>query len=521
VKAAAALLLLALLGAGCIQVKVGTDPPSSTSETEGPPGSYPVACLLVDENRTPLKAGTCTYRFGIYGATVAVDRDGTALRSVPAGLTGTLAGSAPGRVARQASFTVDGPKNVRIALPLTPTGGGGGGSQQGPTVTGTEGLPTVGDGDLPPGNVTLTPRHWQPAVAVVGNGGGGEPQVAVAPDGTVYYSPLSSIYRSTDGGRSFAEVTPALPNAGPVLAADTALSVAPDGSVWFTDDWPYAGHTQACTSTDRGTSWTCSPFALPGATDRMWIAGKSATEGYLQTGQALEQPNWLRTTTGSLAYTPYAAGVLGQYGNMAYDEKGGGVWQVNGGDPLGIARVDDTVGSVSFHATSVPGTYAIAWLAIHDGVFWTTGERDGRVLAGRSLDQGKTWSLFPVSVEPKEATFSYVAAGPNGRAAVVYYGSDKPGDSTDNGGHWSLYVAETDDALSPEPTWVETKLVPDIHDGNLCIGLNCEQSGGDPDARFAGDLIGIAMDADGNAHVAYVRDSGDGFPNEYRRQVKD
>jgi hypothetical protein len=517
----AAPLLLALLavgaaGAGCIQVHVDTAP-TSTPEPTAAPGIYPVTCLLVDENRTPLHAGSCAYRFGTYGATVAVDGNGTAVRGVPAGLSGTLAGEAPGHAGRQASFTVDGPKSVRIALPrLAP------GARPPPAAGGPAGSLSAAPGQgLAPANVSLEPRLWLPAVAVDPDGSGGEPQVAVSPDGTVYYSPLSKVYRSTDGGRSFEDVTPGLADgAGPVLAADTALAVAPDGSVWFADDWPYAGQTQACASADRGSSWTCSAFALPGATDRMWVAGVSATEGYLETGEALSQRNWLRTTTGSLAYVPHATGGLGQLGNMVYDPVGKGVWQIGAGDPQEIARIDTSSGTVAFRDTTVPGSFAIAWLAIADGVFWTSGEKDGRVVVGRSTDQGQTWALFPVSVAPKSAVFSYVAAGPGGRAAVVYYGSDKAGPSTDNHGLWSLYVAETDDGLSSEPTWVETQLVPAIHEGNLCIGLDCEQSGGDTHARMAGDLIGIAMDADGNVHVAYVRDAGGPYPNEYRRQVR-
>lgn len=509
------ILLAAALLAGCIKVTVPSAPAASPSASAGPASSYPVACLVVDGNGTPLASATCSYRFGPLGADAPVNRSGVAVRSVPAGLSGTLTAAAPGRTSLQARLTIDGPKSVRFPLSLLPPG------QHSGTLTTSLGPGASSTGSTGPDVPTVVlpqPRPWRTAVAVVDDGSGGEPQVMVAPDGTVYYSPLSHVYRSTDGGASFADATPQFPQGAPVSASDTAISVGPDGSLWFTDDWPYAGSTQACGSSDRGTTWTCDVAALPGATDRMWVAGLSASEAYLQTGEALEQPHWLHTTTGGQAWVPYATGILGQYGNMAYDAVHHAVWQVTGGTTQQVALVTAGGPTVSFRDTPVPGTYAIPWLAVANGTLWTTGEAGGKVVAARSTDQGATWQQFPVSQEPKMAAFSYIAADAHGRAAVVYYGSDKPADPPSNHGHWSLYVAETDDALAAQPTWVETRLVDGIHDGNLCIGLNCEQSNGDAQARMAGDLIGIALDRDGNAYVAYVRQAGGKFPNELLRE---
>lgn len=248
----------------------------------------------------------------------------------------------------------------------------------------------------------------------------------------------------------------------------------------------------------------------------MWVVGLSAQDGIVQTGQALEHPEYARTATGSASYVPMAVSVVGQFGNMVYDDVHEKVFQIGRGS---LAQVAD--GMVLFQAIDVPQVYAIPWIVATNGTLWTTGEADGKVLVARSLDEGRTWSKWPVSMEPKEGTFSYVAARPDGRAAVVYYGSDTAGPSTSNGGHWSLYVAETDNGLDDQPTWVETRLVDQIHTGNLCIGLNCEQTGGDPSARMAGDMIGSTLDADGNMYVTYVRQNGTTFTDEFMRQVRD
>ena len=520
-RASLLLALVVALGtvlAGCITIQ--SPPPPVVEEplpTDSPPTSLRVACAIVDENRTPLTAGSCTFRFGRYLEAVPVDRNGTATRNVPAGLTGTLSASAPGRVSQQVSLTVEEPKAVRFVLAKLAPG-------QKPTTFTVPATPTGTESpDVP--IVPVAGRSWKPAVAVQSDASGGEPHLTVAADGTVYYAPASSLHRSTDGGKTFQVVTPTLPDALPVIASDTSVHVAADQSLWWSAYWAYPGTTMGCTSTDRGDSWTCDNLAIPPVTDRMWIAGVSSTVGYLQSNVGLYHHVWAETTTGSTKYTPYATTttlLAVRNGNMQVDTAHGDkVWQVEFvGDTSRLIRVDGGEGLVTTRDIPVPAPYALPWLAIHNGTFWTTGEKDGKVMAARSMDEGATWDLFPVSVAPAFATFSYIAAGPDGRVALVYYGSDKAGESSANGGKWSLYVAETDNGLDPEPTWVETQLVADIHEGNLCIGLNCEGSGGDPDARFAGDLIGIAMDVEGNAHVAYVRDAGGSFPNEYRRQAR-
>ena len=244
---AATALLAGLLLAGC-----STPPARHAGTTTTPAGPtlilYEVRCRLQDLDQRPL-AGTCGYEFPDYTSTATTDANGTAMLRIAKGLRGTVTGSAPGHADSSVGLVVDGPKSIRFTLgdPETtdaPTASGSATVEPGPTAPGSLTSTTTASGNSTT-PVVGPPRAWGDPVTVVPGGGGAEPQLAIAGDGTVYYSPLSSLYRSTDAGLSFQNISP---HAAPVQdASDTAVQVAPDGSVWWTDDWPYAGSTQGCT----------------------------------------------------------------------------------------------------------------------------------------------------------------------------------------------------------------------------------------------------------------------------------
>ncbi|MHB8634179.1 MAG: hypothetical protein ACYDBQ_09475 [Thermoplasmatota archaeon] len=498
-------LALALLVAGCaapsIQPAPGswTVPPSSSAA----PSAEPIGCVVVDAQAKPVPGAACHYHFGTLDRDVTVGPAGNATLQVRIGTHGTLEGHAAGYEPKEVALVADRPQSVRMELSASPAPG-----TSAPPPNGTNDFATTTDAPVP--TPPAQARQWLvPHVVEASAVSGLEPQIAIAPDGTIYYVPADSIFRSRDGV-SFQNISPGLPN----LGSDDTVSVAPDGSVWWADYWGYLGTDQACTSTNRGDSWTCDYVAHPGANDRMWIVGLSVTEGYLQTGEALTVPQWEHTITGSLKYVPYAQGIsplVGQLGSMTYDSVHKAVWQMGESSPQSILRIDGQVGVIGSSSTGFPGTYALPGITAYNGTLWTTSESGGAVSAARSSDGGVTWQVMQVSQGTPEAIFSAVAAGPNGRAAVVYLGSDKAGTHQPNGGTWSLYVAETNDAMDPSPTWVETKVVDDVHKGDLCTGINCQQSGSDPNARVEGDIIGIAIDPKGNAHAAYVQDQGGSF----------
>lgn len=500
-------LALLLLASGCS----GNPFRDGGGSSPAPGDTFPVACEILGIDGSPLVEAFCIFEFGNLTQRVAVDGAGQARLDIEAGLAGRLRGVADGHRSKSASFVVDGPKHVQMVLePLgpgeTPDPGGTGGPS-----------PTSGPPPAPP------TRRWGEVLTVDGSGADNEPHIVIDRDGVIYYAPTSSIYRSKDGGKSFSELI--VSGALPTIGSDTSVSVAPDKSVWFARYWGYADSTLGCASRNQGETWTCDNNAVPGATDRMWIVGLNKDQGYVQANEGLYHNVWARSTDGSTKYVPYATTttlLAIRNGNMVYDAKREAVWQIQSIDSTQrLYRIDTGGGIVTGADTGLPETYAIPWISVHDGVLWTTSEKDGKVYAARSIDGGKTWKKFQVSREPESATFSYVAAGPNGRAAVIYYGSDKSGPSTSNGGTWSVYVAETDNALDTFPTWVESQVVDKVHVGNVCVGFNCESSGGDSYARFSGDLIGIAIDGDGFVHIAFNEDDNPNHQvkNQYLRQL--
>lgn len=373
------------------------------------------------------------------------------------------------------------------------------------------------------------PTGWSSPVRVTTTN---EPLVVVGDDGTVYISTYGKMHRSTDGGETWKDISPRLPEAIPNIGgADTSVSVAPDNTVWFASDWGILGGTFVCRSEDRGDTWHCNNLALPGITDRMWILGLSATEAFLQTNQGFTLlPHWLYTDSGGEVFVPYATTFqAGVNGNLAMDSQGA-IWQVMR-DPgtltLRLFRVEnkDQTGTLAGSNTGVPRAYNAPNLAIADDVLWTAGEPiapDGsrRLTANRSRDRGVTWERLDIPIPSRSVAFSAIAARPDGRIALAWYGSDTPGAPEANGGNWGVFVAETDNGLSAAPTWRVTELDPLVHTGNICAGALCGERGSDPHARYAGDFMSLFIDRAGAVHVGFQSDIVNHAPIAvYMRQV--
>ncbi|HEX2066015.1 MAG TPA: hypothetical protein VHI93_04300, partial [Candidatus Thermoplasmatota archaeon] len=276
-----------------------------------------------------------------------------------------------------------------------------------------------------------------------------------------------------------------------------------------------------------GESWSCNPVAIPGVTDRMWILGTGEKEAYLQTNHGLYQNQWSRTTNGGFTYLPYAATTMvagNRNGNMVDDPAHGAVWQLQwaGQDTVQLVRVDGAVGLVSVSDTRLAPPLGFPWLAIQDGTLWTTAEpqaNDGSrsVTVASSSDQGHTWRTMPLPITPKTATLSSVAVGTGGRVAVAYYGSDTPGAPETLTGDWDFYVMETENGFDDKPVWQERRLAGNLHHGALCVGLPVGEAD-DPGCRFAGDLLGIALDLEGNVHLGYAEERDGEHLLQYVRQ---
>lgn len=560
---------------------------SSAADTAGTSANTPglsdsgirVVCRVVAVGNAALRDATCRYQFGLADVTFAVPAVG-AMQFMPAPAHGNLTAAAPGYLVQRREVQTRHDVIETFVLDPLPTGsqpreqppvrdnttdsgaGGTSGSQPGGSASSPSGeRPADWPPPVPPTPPTPTgwQRVWRKPIPVTG--GGNEPHVAVDSGadnagnnyiGRIYYAPTSLLYRSDDGGSTWTEIGPKPPTAVPTLGSDDSVYIAPDDSVWYSRYLGYAGSTMGCTSTDHGDTWTCDNNAIPGVTDRMWIVGVDSNTGYVESGEGLMDPQWTMTTDGSLIYVNCAtSGAVQQEGNLMYDTVHNKVWEITSG--LALLRVDGCFGTINPTPIPVPGTLAIPWLSIYNGIFWTAGNPvdpptltdpvggSGHVRVARSMNEGATWQQWNIPTDALSSTFSYVGdnsahglgshvvgdpnpasttPGVGDYAAVVYYGSDTLGAPANaNGGQWSVHVAHAEDADSANPTWIDEIVAKDVHTGNICIGLNCEQAPNpDPTARYSGDLIGMWVDNTGLAHVAYVQNSGGGAVCMYARQ---
>lgn len=128
-----------------------------------------------------------------------------------------------------------------------------------------------------------------------GFGGAGEPNIGIAKDGTLYSTVTSKTVRSTDNGKTWADITPA----GHVTTLDPFLYVDKATGRVFKSD--LAGTCQLLSySDDRGATWTSLPAACNLSDHQSISAGparSSTTVGY---------PNVVYNCSQTVGYNGYS-----------------------------------------------------------------------------------------------------------------------------------------------------------------------------------------------------------------------
>lgn len=352
----------------------------------------------------------------------------------------------------------------------------------------------------------------------VGATGGfaGEPQIAVGRDGTVLVSATNPLYVSVDGGASFYDAM----NEDVSLSSSSDSSVAmdPAGRIYYAVDWPGPGSTEVCSSDDHGHRWSCNPFAMAGVTDRMWIAAPDASVTYLVTNVGAYQTTLLASADGGVTWSTVATGfkVLDPAtGPLAFQRSPGApalpVQPYNHvGSYIGVFDYAEGGSLVLPHATPLPPSNAIPsaqfdaagalYIASEENVGAGTG-----LVVGRSPDRGASWTVDHVPTPGiATVTFESVAAGSPGHVGVVFYGSALAGDPKNIAADapWDAWWAESWDADAASPTWTLTRLDPGVHAGPICACTSTSTSGS---AHFAYDFISATIDANDDAHAAWVR----------------
>src|SRR5579864_814444 len=334
-----------------------------------------------------------------------------------------------------------------------------------------------------------------------------EPRVVHDPVGNLYLTAIQAIpagsdtWKSMDGGNTWTYLgePDGTQAAGSGLGfvgvgaggGDEDILALPNGNVVMTSLW--LGGNTTCTSSNGGAVWACDPegSTLP-ADDRQWLANFDSNIVYItskQTGADLTGTDSLyvaKSTDGGVTFpfvsqvTTPELGVQPSFqGNMLVDHNNGSVYTVFMGLPDNAVYLAKSVDAGHTWMLKLvyqaPSTVSLGhvfpslaldlagnlYVAFSDGVtsFLTS-----------STNGGEAWST-PVRVNAganaKTAVEPWVVAGDAGRVAVFFYGTSDPNFNSSNA-NWSIYMAQSQNALATIPTFSITAATGVMHIGAIC-----------------------------------------------------
>jgi hypothetical protein len=414
-------------------------------------------------------------------------------------------------------------------------------------------------------------RHFSTPVHVDENAADatGEPSIAVARDGTEYIvapdgagvrAPStvggggrggSLVWRSLDRGRSWVFLgSYDVPTGG----GDTDIAVAPNGTV-FASGLSNVACSSVAASSDKGQSWSVDPLAgcarVPLLNDRQWTAVDGNDTVYTSIGDPLEgNIDLIRSTPSVVGVTPttsmeiYSGGDYEWPGTVSVDARNGTaytVWNTAGApddcdgasgssdcapaaastttpdrieisivrrgattapSPVVVAqRRFDTYDSFVSDAVDAAGAVYVVWSERHPAQHQTW------IMLSMSRNAGRTWTApVRVSTSAQTAIFPSVTAGDSGRIAVSYYGTAGRGNSAQTvpgGSTWAVYSAFSTDGGRHLQTYRTTAT---MQRGPICTsGTGCAAG-----TRNVLDFFETAADPAGCLVTAYADNSSGG-----------
>jgi hypothetical protein len=412
-------------------------------------------------------------------------------------------------------------------------------------------VPLVADAAAGPGPLRFA--------ATTITGAGGEPNVAISPDGrTVLIDGLNgarnqpaALSRSLDGGRTFRPLLPVFASSGggdfDLRWLDNTTVIAVDLSL---TDGIYVHR-----STDRGTTWTTTTVHTD-VYDRPWVehVGKSivyvvakgfdaipylytSTDGgrsFSTTGTPIYGTGVIPAEAGGTTPTPVEAFVTNQdayVDHVTVDPRTGVLYVLYGissaqtistkdvlgvPDRLYVARLNRESGQF----TSTPVYLGGAGDAFIDGFNWMTIDRAGTLYvlgngkhAGHesawlsfSRDGGRTWSRL-VDVGRPGATNVYgsIAAGDRGVLSMVTLRGTTTNPSQNQDWFVDMSRITAADTARPKVEVVRALAKP-IHHSNICFaGIVCGLPGFGDDRNLL-DYIWNAVGPDGTAEAVIASD---------------
>ena len=253
--------------------------------------------------------------------------------------------------------------------------------------------------------------------------GTGEPNIGIAPDGTIYATAMARTVASSDGGKTFKDVTPT----GHAATLDPFLYVDKDtGRVWKSD---LAGTCQLLSwSNDHGATWTTRPAACNLSDHQSITSGKRVTSP-----TTVGYDKVLYDCSQTVGYNGYS---LASGCDKSLD--GGSTWTPTGTLPFSDPGTPAGDAGVPYHCIGDIG-------AIHaaaDGTLYVPRGWCGQPWLAISRDEGLTWTRTQVATNgmntPLSGGFGFVAPGygqsdyqatvmtdPNGTVVFFWMGLDR------------------------------------------------------------------------------------------------
>jgi hypothetical protein len=388
---------------------------------------------------------------------------------------------------------------------------------------------------------------------------GGEPNVAVSPSGRVVLADglngasdePASLYRSTNGGRTFTRLKPKLENVGGgdwdmhfvnehvVVAADLSL-----GAGIYVD-----------VSRDAGLTWTQSTISLD-VYDRPWVGGFGenvyvVAKGFdaipyffvsHDLGATFDPPIPLYGTgavpaeAGGSSPTPVEALVTNQNAyvdNLTVDPRTGDVYVLYGIDTPATYSASKPLGTPSrlyvAHLETVSGLPQMvshpvylggAGDAFYAGFNWMATDQAGTLyVSGNGLhsghqsawlsyskDKGKTWSgLVDVGTPKVASVYGAIAGGAKGTLSLVYLEGSKADPNVAQNWYATMTRITAADTAKPKLERVRAVAKP-VHTQDICLdGLVCGLPGFGENRDLL-DYIDNAVGPDGSAYAVVASD---------------
>ncbi|HEY6352605.1 MAG TPA: sialidase family protein [Candidatus Angelobacter sp.] len=371
------------------------------------------------------------------------------------------------------------------------------------------------------GNATFSAQKMTRPPGVYNSGPAGtvffeqdaEPRIVHDPVGNLYLTAIQGVpsgsdtWKSMDGGNTWSYLgepdgaQAAASGLGFVGAGagggDEDIIALPNGNIVLTSLW--LGGNTTCTSSNGGAVWACDPegSTLP-ADDRQWLANFDAKVVYItskQLGADLSGTASIyvaKSTNGGVTFpfvsqvtTPELGVQPAEQGNILVDHNNGSVYTVFFGalhNQLYLAKSVDAGQTWMLKlAYQAPDNVSIAHvfpsLALdHAGNLYIAFSDGATSFLIHSTDGGESWST-PVRVNAganaKTTVEPWVVAGDAGRVAVFFYGTSDPSFNSSSA-HWSIYMAQSQNALTGAPTFAITAATGVMHIGAICDnGLGC------------------------------------------------